>query len=83
LASRKQGAEENPYYIRHDESSLGLRSQEINDADGLRGFRYPLEAKGPSTEGSEAASAVPAAIRIRSDLPIMRTQNSSATVGAE
>jgi hypothetical protein len=40
LPARKQGAEENQYYIRHDESSFGQGSQEINDSHGLQGFRY-------------------------------------------
>jgi hypothetical protein len=40
LAARKQGAEAHQYDIRHDEPSFGQGSQEINDSDGLQGFRY-------------------------------------------
>jgi hypothetical protein len=35
LAARKQGAEQNQYDVKHDQSSFGQGAQEINNSGGL------------------------------------------------
>jgi hypothetical protein len=40
LAVRNQGPEQNQDDIRHNEPSFEQASHEINDFEGLRGFRY-------------------------------------------